>query len=109
MGDPSELIEMVDGALQRDPKSKDLWFGRGRIFFSLKNYEESIASFKKVVEIDPNDAQAMFYIGYFYIARADGMNEEMNKRDYKSNTAWKEDQQKVTEAYKEGVPYLENI
>ncbi len=59
------------------------------------------------MEIDPNDAQAMFYIGYFYIARADGMNEEMNKRDYKSNTAWKEDQQKVTEAYKEGVPYLE--
>ncbi len=107
VGDPSELIEMVDGALQRDPKSKDLWFGRGRIFSSLKNYEESIASFKKVVEIDPNDAQAMFYIGYFYIARADGMNEEMNKRDYKSNTAWKEDQQKVTEAYKEGVPYLE--
>jgi len=107
VGDPSELIEMVDGALQRDPKSKDLWFGRGRIFFSLKNYEESIASFKKVVEIDPKDAQAMFYIGYFYIARADGMNEEMNKRDYKSNAAWKEDQQKVTEAYKEGVPYLE--
>lgn len=107
VGDPTELIEMVDGALQRDPKSKDLWYGRGRIFFSLKNYEESINSFKKVVEIDPKDAQATFYIGYFYIARADGMNEEVNKRDYKSNAAWKEDQQKVTEAYKEAVPYLE--
>ena len=107
VGDPTELIEMVDGALQRDPKSKDLWFGRGRIFFSLKNYDESINSFKKVVEIDPNDGQAMFYIGYFYIARADGMNEDVNKRDYKSNAAWKEDQQKVTAAYMEAVPYLE--
>lgn len=107
VGDPTELIEMVDGALARDPKNKDLWFGRGRIFFSLKDYDKSIESFKKVVELDPNDAQSMFYIGYFYIARADGMNEEMNKRDYKSNTAWKEDQQKVTEAYKEAVPFLE--
>ena len=48
----------LDAALQRDPKSRDLWYGRGQIFYNLKNYDESIASFKKVVELDPKDAQS---------------------------------------------------
>lgn len=107
VGDISDLTAMVDAALQRDPKSRDLWYGRGQIFYNLKNYDESIASFKKVVELDPKDAQSMFYIGFFYITKADAMNDDINKRDYKSNDEWKADQAKVTATYMESVPYLE--
>ena len=98
---------MVDGALERDPQNKDMWFGRGRIFYSMKNYDESIASFKKVVEIDPNDAQSMYFLGYFYIAKGDALNEEINKRDYKSAAAYNEDQKGVNAIYMEAIPYLE--
>ena len=107
VGNISDLTAMVDAALARDPKSRDLWYGRGQIFFNLKNYDESIASFKKVVELDPKDGQSMFYIGFFYITKADAMNDEVNKRDYKSNEEWKADQAKVTATYMESVPYLE--
>ncbi len=107
VGDPTELIKMVDGALERDPKNKDMWFGRGRIFYSMKNYDESIASFKKVVELDPNDAQSTYFLGYFYIAKGDALNDEINKRDYKSMAAYNEDQKAVTAIYMEAVPYLE--
>ena len=37
----------------------------------------------------------------------DAMNDEVNKRDYKSNEEWKADQAKVTATYMESVPYLE--
>ena len=105
--DPKELLEMVNNALQRDPKNKDMWFGRGRIYYSLKNYDESITSFKRVIALDPNDALATFYVGFFYIAKGDALNEEINQRDYKSNAEWKADQEKVTNIYRESVPYLE--
>ena len=105
--DPTELLDMVNGALQRDPKNKDMWFGRGRIYYNLKNYDESIVSFKRVISIDPNDALATFYVGFFYIAKGDALNEEVNQRDYKSNAEWKADQEKVTNIYRESVPYLE--
>lgn len=107
VGDPTELIKMVDGALERDPKNKDMWFGRGRIFYSMKNYDESIASFKKVVELDPNDAQSSYFLGYFFIAKGDALNEEINKRDYKSMAAYNEDQKAVNAIYMEAIPYLE--
>jgi len=98
---------MIDKALERDPKNRDMWFGRGKVFYSLKNYDESIVSFKKVIELEPKNAQATFFIGYFYIAKGDAMGEEINKRDYKSNAEWKADAQKVTDTYKEALPYLE--
>ena len=107
VGDPTDLVKMIDAALERDPKNRDMWFGRGKVFYNLKNYDESIVSFKKVVELDPKDAQATFFIGYFYIAQGDAMSEEINKRDYKSSAEWKADSEKVTAVYKEALPFLE--
>lgn len=107
MGDPTELVTMIDKALERDPNNRDMWFGRGKVFYSLKNYDESIVSFKKVIELEPKNAQATFFIGYFYIAKGDALSEEINKRDYKSSAEWKADAAKVTEVYKEAIPYLE--
>ena len=93
--------------MKRDPKNKGLWYGRGRIFYSMKDYDNSIESFKKVVELDPKDAQSFYYAGYFYILKADEMNTEFNQRDYKSNDEFKADQAKITAVYKEAIPYLE--
>ena len=107
VGDPSELVEMIDAALKRDPKNRDMWFGRGKVFYNLKNYDESIVSFKKVIELEPTNAQATFFIGYFYIAKGDALSEEINRRDYKSSAEWKADSQKVTDIYKEALPFLE--
>jgi tetratricopeptide (TPR) repeat protein len=107
VGDPQELVAMVDGALAKDPQNKDLWNGRAIMFNSMKNYDEAINSFAKVVELDPKDAQAAFNLGLLHIYKADALNEEMSKRDYKSNAEWKADQDKVIASYKNAVPVLE--
>ena len=107
VGDPQELVKMVDDALAKDPQNKDLWNGRAIMFNSMKNYDEAINSFAKVVELDPKDHQAAFNLGLLHIYKADALNEEMSKRDYKSNAEWKADQDKVIASYKAAVPVLE--
>ena len=66
MGDPADLIGLIDSAIENNPSSVDLWFGRGRIFYALKNYDQSIDSFKKVVELKPDLFEGNYYLGVFY-------------------------------------------
>ena len=107
VGDPQELVSMVDGALGRDPQNKSLWNSRAIMFDRMKNYPESIRSFQKVVELDPQNVQATYNLALSYIFQGDAMNDEMNSRDYKSNADFQADQKKVIEAYKPAVPVLE--
>ena len=48
VGDPNDIVALIDNALAETPDNPDLWFGRGRVFFKLKNYDECIASFQRV-------------------------------------------------------------
>ncbi|MBQ7856760.1 MAG: hypothetical protein IJ348_06590 [Alistipes sp.] len=109
VGDPADLVELIDKALAETPDSPDLWFGRGRVFFKLKNYDECIASFKKIDELKPNDFDTNFYIGYFYIAKGDGLNQKLNEKvdSISSMEEYQAEQAKVHAVYKEAVPYFE--
>ena len=42
VGDPADLITLIDEAIAREPQNSDLWFGRARIFIALKSYDEAI-------------------------------------------------------------------
>lgn len=109
VGDPADLVALIDKALAATPDNPDLWFGRGRVFFKLKNYDECIASFKKIDELKPNDFDTNFYIGYFYIAKGDGLNQKLNEKvdSISSYEEYQAEQKKVHDVYKEAVPYFE--
>lgn len=36
VGDPADLVTLIDSAIADNPENVDLWFGRGRIFYALK-------------------------------------------------------------------------
>lgn len=80
MGDPADLVSLIDNAIADDPTNIDLWFGRGRIFYALKNFDESIASFQKVTEIKPDYFEGQFYLGLFYIFKGDDANQKFNEK-----------------------------
>ena len=109
VGDPADLVELIDKALAETPDSPDLWFGRGRVFFKLKNYDECIASFKKIDELKPNDFDTNFYIGYFHIAKGDGLNQKLNEKvdSISSYEEYQAELGKVNSVYKEAIPYFE--
>ncbi|MCM1151619.1 MAG: tetratricopeptide repeat protein [Alistipes sp.] len=107
VGDPSDLIALIDNAIAENPENVDLWFGRGRTFYALKNYDESIASFEKIVELQPESFDGYYYLGVFYTIKGDAMNQELNSRQYSSQSAYDTDLKEVNAVYLAAVPYFE--
>ena len=107
VGDPADLIALIDKAIEDNPSNVDLWFGRGRIFYALKDYDQSIESFKKVVELKPDLFEGNYYLGVFYTIKADEMNKVMNEKQYSSQAVYDADLKVVNDVYKEAVPWFE--
>lgn len=107
VGDPADLVALIEGAIADNPQNVDLWSSRGRIFFALKNYDESIASFRKMVELRPELFDSYYFLGYMYTVKGDAMNEAISKNTYNSQSAYDADQRAVTEVYLAAVPYFE--
>lgn len=107
VGDPADLVTLIDAAIADNPENIDLWFGRGRIFFALQNYDESIESFKKVVELRPDLFEGNYYLGLFYTIKADEMNNEVNQKQHTSTAAYEADLKATNDVYREAIPWLE--
>ena len=107
VGDPADLVGMIDKSLESDPDNVDLWFGRGRVFYKLKNYDETINSFKKVVELKPDLYEGNYYLGLFYTVKADAMNTEMVQKNYRSQSEYDADLKEVNVVYMAALPYFE--
>lgn len=109
VGDPAELVEMIDKFLAETPDNPDLWFGRGRVFYKLKNFDECITSFKKIDALKPNDYDTNFYIGYFYVEKAEHENRLFNQKldSFTSQEEYMAERKKVRAVYMESIPYLE--
>lgn len=107
VGDPADLVALIDAAIESNPENVDLWFGRGRIFFALKKYDESIASFQKVVELKPDLFEGNYYLGVFYTIKADDMNKVMNEKQYSSQAAYDADLKAANAVYMEAIPWFE--
>ena len=109
IGDPADLVTLIDKALAENPKNADLWFGRGRVFFKLQNYDECIASFQQIDELKPNDYDTNFYLGYFNIAKGDQVNRAFNERieSINSEEEYKKGQAEIMATYMKALPYLE--
>ena len=109
VGDPAELVEMIDKFLAETPDNADLWFGRGRVYYKLNNYDECIASFKKIDALKPNDYDTNFYIGYFYVSKAEYENRLFNDKldSFTSQDEYMAERQRVRSIYMEAIPYLE--
>ena len=109
VGDPAELVEMIDKFLAETPDNPDLWFGRGRVFYKLKNFDECITSFKKIDALKPNDYDTNFYIGYFYVEKAEHENRLFNQKldSFTSQEEYMAERKKVRSVYMESIPYLE--
>ena len=107
VGDPQDLVNMLEQSIAANPESVDLWFGRGRLFYKLENYDESIASFKKVVELKPDLFDGFYWLGTFYAVKGDAMQNAMTTTNYTSQGAYDADLKAVNDVYRAALPYLE--
>lgn len=107
IGDPAELTAMIEESLKADPTNYDLWFGRGRVYNAMKDYNECIKSFEKCAELRPNDFEPYFYTGYFIIEKANVLVEELNANSGLSYEAYNAENDKINLVYAKAIPWLE--
>ena len=107
VGDPAELTSMIESSLQADPNNYDLWFGRGRVYNAMKEYDECIRSFQKCVELRPNTFEPVFYTGYFIIEKANAQVEKLNSIQGMDYDAYNAENEKINLVYAEAIPWLE--
>ena len=118
VGDPKDLIDLIDGAIANSPENVDLLYGRGRVYYAIANktdnidqklnyYDECVKSFKKVVEIKPDDAQAYYLLGIFYMSKAEAALNAVNERHYTVQAEYDRDSDAAVAMYKDALPYLE--
>ena len=107
VGDPAELVTMIENSLNEDPTNYDLWFGRGRVFNALKNYDECVKSFEKCVELRPSDFEPNFYTGYFIIEKANAQIELLNNNSNITYEEYEAENAKINLIYAEAIPWLE--
>ena len=107
VGDPKDLIEMIDKAIANSPESVDLWYGRGRVYYKLNDYDECIKSFENVVRIKPDDAQGYYLLGVFYMSKAEAALNDVNERHYTVQAEYDRDSDAAVAMYKEAIPYFE--
>ena len=107
VGDPAELTSMIENSLKDDPTNYDLWFGRGRVYNAMKNYDECIKSFEKCSELRPNDFEPYFYTGYFIIEKANVLVEALNANSGLSYEEYNKENDKINLVFAEAIPWLE--
>ena len=107
VGDPAELTDMIEASLQNDPTNYDLWFGRGRVYNAIKNYEECIKSFYKCAELRPDAFDANFYLGYFIIEKANDAVNTLNSNTGLSYDEYEVENMKINLIYADAIPWLE--
>ena len=107
VGDPAELVTMIESSLNEDPSNYDLWYGRGRVYNALKNFDECIKSFEKCAELRPNEFESNYYVGYFIIEKANAALEALNSNPDISYEQYGEENAKINLIYGEAIPWLE--
>jgi tetratricopeptide (TPR) repeat protein len=63
MGKTAEAIVEFQEAVKSSPQDPNLHFGLGYLYWKLKQYDEAATAFKGELAVDPENGQALAYLG----------------------------------------------
>ncbi|GKT11899.1 MAG: hypothetical protein ISEC1_P0872 [Thiomicrorhabdus sp.] len=77
-------LEQYDKALELDPSNTQFLMSQALIFYNTKQYGRYEEALKRVIEIKPNEVDALNALGYYYVDTDQHMNqaEEMLNKAY---------------------------
>lgn len=65
----ARALDEADRLAQTDDDKESVWFLRGAMYERMKKYDEAEAQFRKVLELNPQNASALNYLGYMFADR----------------------------------------
>ena len=67
--DEQKTLDTAESLSHTDPEKLDILFRRGAMLERQKSFEEAEQEFRKVLQLDPNNAEALNYLGYMFADR----------------------------------------
>ena len=102
---PLEAIEYLDVAIKKEPENSRLYSGKAMFYDKMGDIENSIANYKKAIELDKEFFEAQYNLGVLYFNQAVELTDEANK--IKDNKKYSIAKDKADNKFKESLPYLE--
>ncbi|WP_142785685.1 tetratricopeptide repeat protein [Changchengzhania lutea] len=108
MGNKEEFKSLLEMATEKDPMNPELQYNLGVIASESEQLEESMAYYKKAIELDPDYVNAYINISALILGKEQPMIEEMNNLGSSAadNKRYDELKDARQDLYKEAVPYL---
>lgn len=101
-----EASKMLDQYLQADPDNSQLYYIKGVLADAMGNQDAMMASYRKAVELDGQNAQALLQLGYQICKQADAIDEAegggLSNEEYKALRT-----NKIDPLYREAAGMLE--
>ncbi len=73
--DEKRILDQLESQTQNDADKTPLVFMRGAMYERMKNFDEAEKEFRKVLNADPESAQALNYLGYMLADRGVRLDE----------------------------------
>jgi tetratricopeptide (TPR) repeat protein len=105
--DASQMIPMVEEALQNDPNNFIYHFGLGIIYDKLNQFEKSIAEFRRAAELNPEDYGSVYNEGITYVRQAELMAEDLNAIPMNEQERYQTKLGEVNNLYRLSIPAFE--
>lgn len=71
----ADAIRLYEDHLKKHPESELVYYSLGVTYYIAKQEDKSIDAMKKVLEINPDNAEALNFIGYTYAERGENLDE----------------------------------
>ncbi len=98
-----EALRKFEEKTRKNPKDKLAWLAYAQLL-EKKDEQKAIESYKKVLELDPDNLQANYNIGALYVNKAAETVEIMNNtKDYKEATKY---QDQIKNYFEKAYPYM---
>jgi tetratricopeptide (TPR) repeat protein len=107
--------EDYDGALKnlklavdKDPKNALYWYNIGFIYQTkMKQLEPAREAYNKAIEVNPNSFDAMYMLGFSYVAEANAFTEKMNKLSFREEKKFNQLKKEQERVFKVALGYFE--
>jgi tetratricopeptide (TPR) repeat protein len=104
------IIELAKERIKNNPRDPQAYFNLGNVYQKFNKNAEAIVQYQKVIQLDPSNFQAMYYVGGIYYNQGVSKLQEISQitfTDYQKSGELLEEEANVP--LKLALPYFEQL
>ena len=79
LGNRVKALELYEVAIEKNPNDVDLYYNRGRLFYTDEKYENALLDFEQVFKIEPFNSEIILTLGNIYKRMAEKIHKQIEE------------------------------